>query len=279
MRRMLWSLLIIAMLAYGCVLGLLLLFQDRLVYFPQIGRELWLDPREHGLEHTALTLATVDGEKLDAWFFPAGQADAVVLILHGNAGNMSHRVDTVAMFHRMGYSVLIFDYRGYGRSTGRPSETGLYHDAMAAWDHLTRQRGFPPGQIILFGESLGGAVAAWLAARERPAALILSSVFTSAPDLAAELYPWLPTRWLLRVRYDTRAALVQLQCPVLIAHSPDDDIIPFGHGQRLLEAASEPKTFLQLAGSHNEGFIFMRPAWVAALDDFLRRHRQERSTP
>lgn len=270
---MLWNLLIIAMLAYACVLTLLLLFQDRLVYFPQISRELWLDPRERGLPHTPLTLATVDGEKLDAWFFPAEQSAAVVLILHGNAGNMSHRVDTVAMFHRMGYSVLIFDYRGYGHSTGRPSETGLYRDATAAWDHLTLQRDFQPGQIILFGESLGGAVAAWLAARERPAALILSSVFTSVPDLAAELYPWLPTRWLLRMHYDTRAALAGAQCPVLIAHSPDDDIIPFGHGQRLLAAASEPKTFLQLAGSHNDGFIFMRPAWVATVDDFLRKVR------
>ena len=201
--------------------------------------------------------------------FRRRRRNAVALIMHGNAGNMSQRMDTIAMFHRLGYGVLIFDYRGYGRSTGRPSEEGLYRDAVAAWDYLTRQRGIAPGQIVLFGESLGGAVAAWLAAHERPGALVLSSVFTSAPELAADLYPWLPTRWLVRLRYDTRAALTQINCPVLVAHSPDDEIIPFRHGQMLYEAAPEPKAFLQLAGGHNDGFIFMRPAWVNALASFL----------
>ena len=241
MGKMLWTLFIIPALAYGGVVALMFFFQDRLAYYPQIGRELESDPREHGLDYAPLTLATADGERLDAWFVPAPQANAVVLILHGNAGNMSHRMDTIAMFHRLGYGVLIFDYRGYGRSTGRPSEEGLYRDAVAAWDHLTRQRGIAPGQIVLFGESLGGAVAAWLAARERPGALVLSSVFTSAPELAADLYPWLPTRWMVRLRYDTRAALARVHCPVLLAHSPDDEIIPFRHGQTLYEAAPEPK--------------------------------------
>ena len=272
MGKMLWGLLIIPALAYGGIAALLFFFQDRLAYFPQIGRELQSDPRAHGLDYVPLTLATADGERLDAWFVPAPQGNAAALILHGNAGNMSQRMDTIAMFHRLGYGVLIFDYRGYGHSTGRPSEEGLYRDAVAAWDHLTRERGIAPGRIVVFGESLGGAVAAWLAARERPGALVLSSVFTSAPEFAADLYPWLPTGWLVRLRYDTRAALAQINCPVLVAHSPDDEIIPFRHGQMLYEAAPEPKAFLRLAGGHNDGFIFMRPAWVDALADFLRRH-------
>lgn len=272
MTKLLWPLLLLPLLAYVSVVVVLYFLQDRLVYYPQIGRDLRLDPQAYGLDHTPLTLTTADGERLDAWFVPAPQSDAVALILHGNAGNMTQRMDTIAMFHRMGYGVLIFDYRGYGRSTGRPSEEGLYEDAQAAWQYLTRERGIAPGQIVLFGESLGGAVAAWLAARERPGALVLSSVFTSAPEVAADLYPWLPTRWLVRLRYDTRAALARIRCPVLVAHSPEDEIIPFRHGRLLYDAAPEPKAFLRLAGGHNEGFLFMRTAWADALADFLRRH-------
>lgn len=273
---MLTSLLTTLVLAYGGLAALLFLFQDNLAYYPEIGREIHSTPRDHGLDFEALTLATADGEQLDAWFIPSPQARGVALILHGNAGNMSHRLDTIAMFHRLGYGVLIFDYRGYGRSTGKPSEQGFYLDAQSAWAYLTGQRGIAPGRIVLFGESLGGAVAAWLAAREStqkpPGTLVLSSVFTSAPALAADLYPWLPTRWLVRLRYDTRAALAQTNCPVLVAHSPEDEIIPFRHGQALFEAAAEPKAFLQLAGGHNDGFIFMRPAWVDALAEFLHQH-------
>lgn len=269
---MLTSLLTTLALAYGGLAALLFLFQDNLAYYPQIGREIYATPREHGLDYEPLTLATPDGERLDAWFIPAPQARGTVLFLHGNAGNLSHRMDSIAMFHRLGFSVLIFDYRGYGRSTGKPSEAGLYQDAQAAWDHLTRQRGIPPGRIVLFGESLGGAMAAWLAAHGKAGALVLSSVLISAPALAADLYPWLPTRWLVRMRYDTRAALAEVNCPVLVAHSPDDEIIPFRHGKMLFGAAAEPKTFLQLAGGHNDGFIFLRAEWVDALAGFLNRH-------
>jgi fermentation-respiration switch protein FrsA (DUF1100 family) len=276
MGKLLWGLLIIPVLAYGALAALLYFFQDRLAYYPQMGRNLEATPRDYGLDYTPLTLVTADGERLDAWFVPAPQSGAVALIFHGNAGNMVSRMDTIAMFHRLGYGVLIFDYRGYGRSSGRPSEQGLYRDAMAAWVYLIRERGIAPGQIVLFGESLGGAVAAWLAAQmdeaARPGALVLASSFTSAPELAADIYPWLPTRGLVRLRYDTRAALANVGCPVLVAHSPDDDIIPFRHGQLLYEAAGEPKAFLQMAGGHNEGFIFMLPTWVEALGAFLGKH-------
>lgn len=272
MPRTLWTLLLIPTAAYLGLVVLLWFFQDRLVYYPQIGRELTATPRDYGLDYEAVTLVSGDGEQLDAWFLPPAEGRAVALIFHGNAGNISHRLDTIAMFRRMGHGVLIFDYRGYGRSTGRPSEEGLYQDALAAWDFLVRERGIEPGRVILFGESLGGAVAAWLAAREQPGALLLSSVFVSAPGLAADLYPWLPTRWLVRLRYDTGTALAGVRAPVLVAHSPDDEIIPFRHGQALYAAAPEPRAFLTLAGGHNEGFIFMRPDWVQALAEFLERH-------
>jgi hypothetical protein len=272
MGKMLWTLLGSLALVYGGFSALLFFFQENLAYYPELGREILTTPRDHGLDYEALTLSTPDGERLDAWFVPKPQARGAVLVLHGNAGNMSHRMDTIAMFHRLGYSVLIFDYRGYGRSTGYPSEEGLYQDARTAWAHLARERGLAPGRIVLFGESLGGAVAARLAAEERPGALVLSSVFASAREFAADIYPWLPTRWLVRMNYDSRAALASVHCPVLVAHSPDDEIIPFSHGKKLFEAAPEPRVFLQLAGGHNDGFIFMREEWVRVLADFLDRN-------
>lgn len=276
---MLTSLLTTLLLAYGGFAALLFLFQDQLAYYPQLGREIHATPREHGMDYEALTLVTGDGERLDAWFVPAPEARGVVLFLHGNAGNMSHRMDSIALFHRLGHGVLIFDYRGYGRSSGKPSEAGLARDADAAWAYLTARRGIAPRRIILFGESLGGAVAAELAARQaptaRPGALVLASVFTSVPDLAADLYPWLPARWLARMNYDTAAALARIQAPVLVAHSPDDEIVPFRHGRRLYELAPGPKVFLPLAGGHNDGFIFMRPDWVEALAGFLREHVEQ----
>lgn len=270
---MLTSLLTTLALAYGGLAALLFFSQDKLAYYPQIGREMLTTPRAHGLDYEQLTLTTPDSEKLDTWFVSAPQSRGVVLFLHGNAGNLSHRIDSIAMFHRLGYSVLIFDYRGYGRSTGKPSEAGLHQDAQTAWDYLTKTRGIAPGRIVLFGESLGGALAAELAAREKPGALVLASVLISAPELAADLYPWLPTRWLVRLRYDTRAALAKVQSPVLIAHSPDDEIVPFRHGQTLFDTATEPKVLLHLAGGHNDGFIFMREEWVAVLADFLEERK------
>lgn len=273
---MIWSLLATLGLAYGGVAALLFFSQEKLLYYPQLGREMHATPGDHGLAYEPLTLLTPDNERLDAWFVPKEQARASVLILHGNAGNISHRLDSIAMFHRLGYSVLIFDYRGYGRSTGQPSEAGLYRDAQTAWEYLAHQRAIPPERIILFGESLGGAVAAWLAAREHPGALVLSSAFISVPELAADLYPWLPARWLARLRYDTRAALAEVSCPVLVSHSPEDEIVPFRHGQALFAAAAEPKVFLSLAGGHNDGFIFRREAWVEVLADFLRNHLKQR---
>jgi len=176
------------------------------------------------------------------------------------------------MFNILGYSTLIIDYRGYGISSGTPTEQGTYVDAETAWQYLAEQRHVPSCQVVLFGESLGGAVAAWLAARKNPAALVISSGFTSVPDLAGHIYPFLPVHWLARIKYDTRAYLRAVTAPVFIAHSPDDEIIPFKLGGALYDSANPPKRFLELAGGHNEGFIFMRESWVTALGDFLTEH-------
>lgn len=266
---MMWLVAGILASAYGGLALLLFICQAHLVFYPGTGRELIATPTKIGLPYEDIHLKTSDGISLHGWYIPAPQPRGTVLFLHGNAGNISHRLDSVQMFHRLGYSTLIFSYRGYGKSDGTPSEQGTYRDAEAAWRYLTEQGRIAPCGIVLFGESLGGAVAAWLAARQKPAALVIASGFTSVPDLAQHIYPYLPVWWLARIGYDTRENLHSVVAPVLVAHSPDDEIIPFEHGRALFAAANPPKQFLELAGGHNDGFIFMRESWARALGDFL----------
>ena len=267
--RLMWNVLGVLAAAYGGLALWIFFMQSNLVFYPETEREVVATPGQISLPYDDIHLETSDGINLHGWYIPAPQPRGTVLFLHGNAGNISHRLDSVRMLHRLGYSTLIFDYRGYGNSGGTPSEQGTYRDAEAAWRYLTEQRHIPSCRIVLFGESLGGAVAAWLAVRQKPAALVIASGFTSVPDLGQQLYPYFPVRWLARIRYDTRESLRSVAAPVLIAHSPEDDIIPFEHGRALFAAANPPKQFLELAGGHNDGFIFMREAWVKVLGDFL----------
>jgi fermentation-respiration switch protein FrsA (DUF1100 family) len=269
---MLWSALQIILLVYLGLVALIYFKQSSLVFLPEMDRNYRANPASVGLPFTALKLATTDGQTLDGWFVPASrEARGLVIFFHGNAGNIAHRLDYLRMFHDLGLGTLIIDYRGYGQSSGRPSEQGTYLDADAAWLHATQTLGFPPDRIVLFGESLGGGVAAQLAAKQRPAALVLASTFTSVPDMGADLYPLLPIRLLAHIRYDSLARLAEIACPLLVIHSRNDDIIPFAHGRRLFEAARPPKQFLEIEGGHNEGFVFAREDWIRQLDAFLRR--------
>lgn len=266
-------LLILVALVYGFMLLFIFLYQSHLLFLPNIaGRSVDATPATVGLAYESVTLTTSDDVELDGWFLAAEQARGVILFCHGNAGNISHRLDSLLLFHRLGYSVLIFDYRGYGRSQGRPTEAGTYRDAEAAWHYLVDKRRIEPGHIILFGRSLGAAVAAHLATVQQPGALILESCFTSVPDMAAELYPLFPVRLLSRLRYSVVDSLKKLSCPVLVVHSPDDEIIPYSHGERIFAAARPPKAFLELRGGHNEGFLITGPAYAQGLADFLSAH-------
>jgi fermentation-respiration switch protein FrsA (DUF1100 family) len=219
--------------------------------------------------------AARDGTRLHGWFFPAA-ADSprrhlAVLHCHGNGGNLSHRLDVAAALLETGVNVLLFDYRGYGLSAGRPSEEGTYLDAEAAHAWLVA-RGFAASDIIAFGESLGGGVAAELARRVPLAGLVLQSTFTSIPDLGAELFPFLPVRWLARIRYDTLAKLPHLRVPVLVMHGRGDTLVRFAHAERNFAAAHPPKRLVELAGDHNDfleaGRAVFRDgfaAWLAEL--------------
>lgn len=269
--RVMLNIAISIAIAYTVILVLVFLFQPRLVYFPQFERELALTPRSAGLDYEEVNLRAADGVKLHGWWVPAQNARGAVLLLHGNAGNISHRIGYATMFNRLGYAVLLVDYRGYGRSSGTPDEEGTYRDGEAAWQHLAGARGFKSSDIVLVGESLGGGVATHLALEHPPRALVLASTFTSVPDLGAQVYPWLPVRWLARIKYDNVSRIARVAAPVLIAHSRGDDIIPFSHGEALFAAAREPKQLLALSGGHNDGFLFMREEWMAAVGAFLER--------
>ena len=273
--RLLMSLLMIVAALY-VALGLMLYWlQGSMVFLANMpGRSLDASPTDVGLEYEDVHIDTEDGERLHGWYLPAADSRGVLLFFHGNAGNISHRLESILIFNRLGLEVLIVDYRGYGQSSGKPSETGTYLDARAAWDYLTQRRGVNPDRIVVFGRSLGGAVGAWLAGQLRagdaPAGLIVESSFTSGADMARRLYPIFPARLLTRLEYPVVEYIGQAPCPVLVVHSRDDEIIPFAMGQALHAAAPEPKAFLELRGDHNAGFWISRETYVAGLADFLR---------
>jgi fermentation-respiration switch protein FrsA (DUF1100 family) len=255
---------------YGALVLLMFLFQGRLVHVPNLpGRKLTATPTQIGLTYQSVSFSTEDGVTLHGWFLPAQQSSKTLLFFHGNAGNISHRLTSLAIFNGLGLNILIFDYRGYGRSAGKPSEQGLYRDAQAALNYLQNKRGIVLEETIFFGRSLGGAVATWLAARHPPRALIIESSFTSIPDLAADLYPFIPIRLLARLRYDTRNHLKDICSPILIIHSVNDEVVPFIHGQTLFQTARAPKQFLQIEGDHNGGYLISGQRYVDSIKTFL----------
>jgi len=269
--RTLFNILIIATSGYLLLLLMLYLFQGRMVFisnFPE--RALSASPGDIGLEFENVSLTTEDEERLHGWYVPSANSRGTLLFFHGNAGNISHRLDSIRIFHDLGLDVLIIDYRGYGESTGSASEKGTYLDAQAAWDYLVNSRGIPAHRIIVFGRSLGGAIGAWLGAHNDPAAVIIESSFSSGVDMAKRLYPFLPARLITRLRYPVVDYAGQLNCPVLVIHSRHDEIIPFDMGQAIYAAVKKHKTFLEISGDHNNGFLISHADYVAALRDFIQ---------
>ncbi len=257
---------------YVLICAVMWLAQPYLLYQPDFASDLDHSPDDIGLAYDDVTVETTDGLRLAGWYVHGPEdVSPVVLFFHGNAGHIAHRLQTLEMLHAAGAATLIVDYRGYGDSDGTPSEQGTYTDARAAWRWLTRERGIAPERIVVFGRSLGAAIAAKLASEVGPAGLALESAFTSAPDMAAELYPWLPARWLIRYRYATIDYLDAVRCPIFIAHAPGDEIVPFAHGQRLSRRHPDRTTFHTLEGGHNTAFIESQPAYRRALAAFFER--------
>ena len=237
------------------------------LYIPS--RQMTAHPGSYRLPYEDLTLKAADGPAINAWYIPNRPDSLVMLVSHGNGGNISSRLEKFVRFHKAGASVLVYDYRGYGRSTGSPTEQGTYSDGEAAYRWLTKTKGVAPSRIVFYGESLGCGVAVELAKRHPGAGLILDSGFTSTLDMGRMIFPWLPVRWLVRYRYDNLSKLPLLRCPLLVMHSPDDDIIPIAMARRNFAAAAGPKSFFEMKGDHNEGFMDTGPAYIEAIRSFL----------
>ena len=269
---MLRSILLILVSVWVLFSLLLYLFQPRFIYFPQ--SEIDHTPDMVGLPYEDIHFKTEDDVLLNGWFIPVENAKNTLLFFHGNGGNISHRLESLKIFHGMGLSVFIIDYRGYGQSQGTSSEQGTYQDAEAAWKFLTKTRGVPESEIIIFGRSLGGAVAIWLATKYTPNLLILESTFTSVADMGKHYYPYLPIHLLARIKYASIDRIEAIHSPILISHSRTDEIVPFKFGRALFEKAQTPKIFLELKGGHNDGFITTGPPYIHGLENFIKTYAE-----
>ena len=262
-RRLLLLLLVVLGLLYAG-----LVFGERLfIYFPT--RELSASPADAGLEFVDVTVETDDGVNLHGWWVPGRTNEVTLLWFHGNAGNLGDRVGLLKLLHdELGVGIFAIDYRGYGRSQGKPSETGLYADAQAALEAAKKYSGAGSEEIVIFGQSLGGAVAVELASRQPVRGVVLEAAFTSIRDMARHLYSFLPVGPLLRTSFDSESRIAKIDTPLLMIHGQDDDIVPLDMGRKLFAAAEEPKEFSEVEGAgHND--VYLKAEFTATLKRFL----------
>ncbi len=257
----------------GALLLLLWAMQERMTFHPSPIIEA--TPATFRLTHEDVRIQAPDGPVLAGWWVPGQGSSPVILFLHGNAGNVSHRLFQVRQLHEAGLGLLLLDYRGYGESTGTPTEAGLRIDARAAWDHLTGRLGVPPGRVLLYGESIGSTPALGLALELQgggaaPAGIILEGAFTSALDMARRAFPFLPMSWILRLKMDNLEAVRRVKLPILFLHGTKDEIVPFTMGRSLYEASASPsKDFFEIPGAmHNSVWTTARDAVRERVRDF-----------
>ena len=241
------SFIIIAVLIYGALLAAMYLFQRALQYFPDTTHTL---PAQAGLPQAEeVTFQSDDGERLLAWYVPARDGKKLVLYFQGNAGGLNLRADRFKWLTADGTGLLALRYRGYGGSTGSPSEDGLIRDARAAYQFAIAR--VPANRIVLFGESLGSGVAVALGAAQPSAGVILDAPFTSAADVGANAYPFAPVRWLLKDPFHSDRRIGRVTAPLLVLHGELDRIVPIRFGERLFALANEPKRMVRFAqGGH-----------------------------
>jgi uncharacterized protein len=271
---MIGLLLVALVVAYLAFLVVLRLSESRLLYVPGSSRTLTPMSPALGLAPERVEIAAGDGVTLVAWVIRAPATDTTgrwLLICHGNAGNLSDsgRPEHYAGLRALGLNLLAFDYRGYGESGGRPSEAGLYRDAEAAYGYLRDTLGVPPGRIVLFGHSLGSAVAVELATRVPAAGLVLDGALMSVIARAQEVYPYVPVQWIARSRFASIEKIGRVEIPKLFLHARRDEVVPIAHGRRLYDAAPPPKTFVALAGGHGDAFDADSAVYYGAIGQFL----------
>lgn len=261
MKALLWLALLIIIFLTG-----IRYIERHSIYFPM--KEIFASPETVGLPYEEIYFETSDNKRLNGWFIPNDKAKFTVIFCHGNAGNISHRMEKISLLYRLGLSIFIFDYRGYGKSQGSPSESGLYKDAIAAYSYLTKERGISEDDIILYGESIGGAVAIDLAHKAGVRALITEETFTSIKDMAKMAYPFLPY-FIFSSKFNCISKIREVKCSKLVIHSIDDEIVPFYLGERLFNAAKPPKKFLKIRGSHNTAFLDSEKQFTEGIKSFL----------
>ena len=237
------------------------------VFFP--GKGISITPKQMGLSYEDLYLTTSDGIKINAWLVKSSNQASTIIFAHGNAGTMGERLMKIKFWHDLGLNILIFDYRGYGRSQGHPTESGIYLDAQAAYDYLQTRSDIDHNRIIAYGASLGGTVMVDLAAKRKLAALMVESSLTSAKDMAHRIYPFLPS-FMMSIKFDSFSKIDKITVPKLFLHSKEDHTVPFSMGQALYEKAASPKKFLLIYGGHNDGGSIHDPRVYEGLTSFLR---------
>jgi fermentation-respiration switch protein FrsA (DUF1100 family) len=244
-----------------------------LIFFPE--KAIEATPADVGISFEDLYLSTSDGVRINAWYVPYSGAKVSLLWFHGNAGNLSHRVGHLRdLYHEVGVNVLMVDYREYGRSEGRVSEIGTYQDALAAYDYLAKRPELDASKIVVYGQSLGSAIAVELAVQRHIDGLILEAPFTSIRAMASFHFPWLPLGGLLSTRYDSMEKIGKVHTPLLILHGDQDDIIPYRQGEELYRAANPPKRFYTIRkAGHNDTYLVGGKDYFRAIRDFIESLR------
>lgn len=237
------------------------------VFFPS--KEILQTPASVRLDFEDVFIT--DGQaaiRIHGWWIPRMGADKTVLFLHGNAGNIGDRLDKAQLFHELGVNVLMIDYRGFGRSEGKPTEAGMYRDSQLALNFLYDDKGIPSQDVVVYGDSLGGVAATYVAAHNEVGGLVVDSSFTHSRDMARYMYPWVPS-FLVRKMLDSLERIVQVDEPKLFFHSPEDRTVPFALGRKLFDAAAQPKTFIETRGGHNDAHLHSDDLYRDALSRFL----------
>jgi fermentation-respiration switch protein FrsA (DUF1100 family) len=250
------------------IVGYVKYIEMRGIYYPI--KNLEFTPANINLKFEDVYFKTIDNLKLNAWFIPHPEAKYTLLFFHGNAGNLQDRLDKINMLHNLGLNIFILDYRGYGKSEGKPSEKGLYKDAQAAYSYLVNVRKILPDEIILYGESLGTAVAIDLAAKFKVKALILEGAFSCGRDMAKTIYPYLPN-FIFTNSFNSLEKIKKISTAKLFLHSQEDEIVPNKLTKKLFASACLPKYFIELKGSHNNAFLDDKEQYLSAIASFLTK--------
>ena len=260
--------LLYLVLIFVLMQGYVRLIETRSLFFPN--RTILVTPEFIDIPYEDLYITTADGIKFNGWFLTERDARYTLLFLHGNAGNIGDRLDKLEILRKAALNIFIIDYRGYGKSQGSPSEQGVYTDALAAYGYLINERKINPQEIILYGESLGSAVAIDLAAKERIKALIVEGAFSSGEDMAKIIYPLVP-RFFFRGKLDSLAKIKEIKAAKLIIHSRNDEVVPIKLSRKLFDNARGPKEFIELIGGHNDAFLDSRQEYISSIISFIER--------